>query len=132
MSERGRSIARIVALQSKVKTLAAARLALAEAAKAEIAANREALDAFVDGAALTGALAVQAIGQARRLARREAEAENRRLPLAAARQQAETRLKLAERVAETIGREEEAAAERQALEHLIEAAVGREPAEEAP
>lgn len=129
MTDRQRSIARVVALQGKMQTIAAARLAAAEAQQREIVANREALQAFVAGAELTGALAVHAIAATRTLAAREMDADARRKALADARQAVETRLKLAERLAETLDREEAAAAERRALERLIEEAVGRPPTE---
>lgn len=130
MTDRQRSLARVVALQGKMQTIAAARLAAADAQKREIAASREALQAFVAGAELTGALAVHAITATRALVAREADAEARRASLAEARQAVETKLKLAERLAETVDREEAAAAERRALERLIEEAVSRPPAEE--
>lgn len=129
MTDRQRSLARIVALQGKMQTIAAAKFATADAQQREIAASREALQAFVAGADLTGALAVQAITATRGLVAREAEAEARRKTLAETRQAVETRLKLAERLAETIDRETAAAAERRALERLIEEAVARPPAE---
>ncbi len=129
MTDRQRSLARVVALQGKMQTIAAAKLAAADAQKREIVASREALQDFVAGAELTGALAVHAITATRALVAREAEAEARRKSLAEARQAAETKLKLAERLAETIDREEAAAAERRALERLIEEAVARPPAE---
>lgn len=130
MTDRQRSLARVVALQGKMQTIAAARLAAADAQKREIAASREALQAFVAGAELTGALAVHAITATRALVAREADAEARRASLAEARQAVETKLKLAERLAGTVDREEAAAAERRALERLIEDAVSRPPAEE--
>lgn len=129
MTDRQRSIARVVALQGKMQTIAAARLAAAEAQQREIVADREALQAFVAGAELTGAFAVHAITTTRALVAREADADARRKTLAEARQAVETRLKLAERLAETLDREEAAAAERRALERLIEEAVARGPAE---
>lgn len=130
MTDRQRSIARVVALQGKMQTIAAARLAAAEAQQREIVADREALQAFVAGAELTGAFAVHAITTTRALVAREADADARRKTLAEARQAVETRLKLAERLAETLDREEAAAAERRALERLIEEAVARGPAED--
>lgn len=125
MTDRQRSIARVVALQGKMQTIAAAKLAAADAQHREITTSRQALQAFVATAELTGALAVHAITATRALVSREAEAESRRKSLAEARQAVETKLKLAERLAETLGREEAAAAERRALERLIEEAVTR-------
>lgn len=129
MTERQRSLARVVALQGKMQRIAAAKLATADAQQREIAASREALQAFVASADLTGALAVHAITATRALVAREAEAEAHRKSLAEARQAVETKLKLAERLAETVDREEAASAERRALERLIEEAVARPPAE---
>lgn len=129
MTDRQRSIARVVALQGKMQTIAAAKLAAADAQHREIATSREALQAFVATADLTGALAVHAITATRALVAREAEAESRRKALAEARRKVETKLKLAERLAETLDREEAAAAERRTLERLIEEAVARPPTE---
>lgn len=129
MTDRQRSIARVVALQGKMQTIAAAKLAAADAQHREIAASREALQAYVATAELTGALAVHAITATRVLVAREADAASRRKSLAAARQTVETKLKLAERLAETLKREDAADAERRALERLIEEAVTRGPAE---
>ncbi len=116
---------RIVALQTKLQTMATARLAAAETRKNEIVEAREALQSFVEANALTGPLAIRAIETARRLAARETEAERRRLVMAEARQKAEARLKLAERAEAALARDERTAAERKALERLIEEAVAQ-------
>ncbi|MBE7204150.1 MAG: hypothetical protein INR70_41035, partial [Parafilimonas terrae] len=50
MRERERAIARVVALQGKVKALRTARLAAAEATKAALVAERDALQDWIEGA----------------------------------------------------------------------------------
>lgn len=129
MSERRRSIGRLIALQERREQLATARLAGAEAEKAAILLKREAVLTFLDGASLSGAMAVLAMRRMRDLAAQEAVAEARRAAMSKQRQDAGVRVKLARRIGEPVVRQERESAERRALEQLIEAAVSRDAAQ---
>lgn len=125
MSERLRSMQRIVAVQAQRKRLAEWRLAAIETRKAAVVAARADLAAFVEDANLAGPLATLALGQHRRLAEREAQTEAERVRQLTAVQAAERRHRLAERITEAAAAEDRVAEERRSLERLIESTVGR-------
>lgn len=121
MSERLKSLRRIQAVHKRLADMAEWKLAAAERAKADVAAERAALESFVAGVLPTGAFATLAGRTAVRLANREALAEHRRAELASSKIQAETRLELADRFLQKLAAEERDAEERRRLEALIEA-----------
>ncbi len=125
MTDRLKSVKRILAVQVQVKRMAEIELAATERRKGALDTARKDLVAFVEtlhGAAGMGLVATR---QGSRLAKRETDAEAARLKQAAALATIQARLKLAERVNEAVGREERAAGERRELERLIEVFAGR-------
>jgi hypothetical protein len=125
MSERSKSLKRIVALQAQRKQLAAWRLQAGERRRAEVEAAQTALDGFVAQAELAGPLASVALKQARCLAERHAAVTQEQARLTLQMQAAERRHRLAERIADAVATEERAAAERHSLEQLLEATLAR-------
>ena len=126
MSERLRSLRRILAVQSQRKRLAEWALAAAETRKAAVGIERTELRGFVEAENLTGALAGLALDQTRRLAERDAEAGRDVGRQRDALQAAERRHRLAERLTEAVAAENRIVAERRSLEQLIEDAVARD------
>lgn len=129
MSERLRSLERIVALQAQRKRMAAWKLAAVERHRAEIEAARHNLDGFVADANLAGPLATVALKHTRRLAEREAAAKQEQARLTLHLQAAERRHKLAERIAGNVAAEERVVAERHTLEQLLDAYMSRSDAD---
>ena len=126
MSERLRSLRRILAVQAQRKRLAEWALAAAETHKAAVGMERTELRGFVEAENLTGPLAGLALDQTRRLAERDAEAGRDVGRQRDAVQAAERRHRLAERLAEAVAAENRIEAERRSLEQLIEDAVARD------
>lgn len=126
MSERLKSMQRIVAMQAQRKRLAEWALAAAETRKASIGVARTELGTFVQDENLTGPLASLAMIQTRRLAEREAEAGAEVGRQRQAVQAAERRHRLAERLTEAVAADHRVEAERRGLEQLIESAVARD------
>ncbi len=128
MTDRLKSMKRILKVQDGIKRMADWRLAEAERERAEAAEAGRALAAFIDREMLTGPLATAAVAQSGRLGEREAaavlQAEAEALRDATARQ------KLAGRAVADLGRAERQRAERKDLERLVEAFAARAPAEE--
>ena len=126
MSERLRSLHRILAVQAQRKRLAEWALAAAETRKAAVGLERTELRGFVEAENLTGPLAGLALEQTRRLAERDAEAGRDVGRQRDALQAAERRHRLAERLTEAVAAENRIVAERRSLEQLIEDAVARD------
>ena len=125
MSERLRSLRRIVAVREQLARLAEWRLAASEISLRTTEAAQGALDGFLESPDLGPALGGLAQAQTRRLATRvvaEAAARDR---LQAQRRDAEQRLRSSLNLTETFARLERDKAERQDLEQLIEAATQR-------
>ncbi len=125
MNERLRALKRIRAVQQTLRDMADWKLGAAERAKADVTAARTALETYLSDAPPTGTFAAHAVRQVGRLLAREAEAEHARAALAASKLEAETRLKLAERVADTLGADERDRTERRRLEELVETMLAR-------
>jgi hypothetical protein len=125
MSERLKGIRRVQAVQAKIRDLAAWKLGAIERRQAELATARTAVEAFIASEGPTGALAGLADGTVRRLAGREAAVERQRIAVAGAAREAESRLKLADRLVDGIARDERDAQERRRLEDLVEMMLGR-------
>lgn len=125
MSDRLKSMKRIVAMQAQRKRLAEWKLAQIETRKAAVQAAQTELGAFMETAGLTGPLAIVALKQTRRLAEREAETDAERARQRAMLQAAERRHRLAERIAEAAAAEDRMVRERRGLEALIMDAVAR-------
>ncbi len=126
MTDRLKSMKRILKVQDGIKRMADWRLAEAERERAEAAEAGRALAAFIDREMLTGPLATAAVAQSGRLGEREAAAVLR----AEALRDATARQKLAGRAVADLGRAERQRAERKDLERLVEAFAARAPAEE--
>lgn len=126
MSDRLKSMKRIVAVQAQRKRLAEWKLLEIEGRKASVVTAQKELGAFMEHADLVGPLAIAALKQTRRLAEREAAIEQEKLRQTAAVQAAERRHRLAERITEGVAAEDRMLAERRSLEQLIESAVARE------
>ena len=125
MSARLRSMRRILGVQAQIKRLAEWDLAAAEQRQRDIEAQRQALDALIDGGDLSGALATAALRHRRKVQGREQEAEQERAAKALATRDAQARCRLAERLVADLDGQDRAARERQDLEWLIESAAGR-------
>ncbi|MDX7950358.1 hypothetical protein P7D22_04095 [Lichenihabitans sp. Uapishka_5] len=130
MSDRLKSMQRIVAMQAQRKRLAEWKLIEIENRKAALVTARTALGDFVETESLVGPLAVLALRQTRRLAEREADTGIERDRQRGEVQAAERRHRLAERITETVAAEDRVVEDRRSLEVLIEGAVARQQAEE--
>ena len=127
MSDRLRSLQRILALQAQMKQVAEWKLATLERRKAALAVAQDELTAFVDEGDATGRLASLAIGQARRLASRATQIEEARSRQVDATFEVQRKHRLAEdRAAEAL-RDERDQSERKTLLELIEMQIGRPP-----
>jgi hypothetical protein len=125
MTDRLKSMKRILKVQDQLKRSADWRLAEAERASAEIGEAKAELWRFMDETMLTGPFAAAAVAQARRLETRGTEAarvvETERIAM----QEATARQKLVAKALDTLTREDAAARERKALERLIEGFAAR-------
>lgn len=121
MSERLKSMRRVLAVQAQAKRIAEWKLATIEQRKALLDQARLALGDFMDGGELTGALAGVALKQAKRITERQAIVELDRQRQLDRTQNAQRSHKLAERVTEAVAKDERAAEARRALEALIDA-----------
>ncbi|HEX4766137.1 MAG TPA: hypothetical protein VH414_07645 [Lichenihabitans sp.] len=128
MSERLDAMRRLMRLQGQVKRLAEARLAEAEAERREIEAAQRDLDAFVGEAPVAGKLASLVVVQRRRLGAQAVLAGQKVDRQAQETREARTRLKIAERMAETLGAEDRQLQERKEFERLLDGMMGRKPA----
>ena len=121
MNDRLVGMKRILKVQDQVKRMADWRVADAERHKREIEDAQRALAAYLDDAALEGALAAAAVAQTRRLVRRgTAAAESLAAETEAARQ-AQGRQKLVARFVDALTHDDRTARERKDLDVLIEA-----------
>lgn len=125
MSDRLKSMQRIVAMQAQRKRLAEWKLAEIETRKAAVQMAQTELGTFMEAADLTGPLAIVALKQSRRLAARDVETAAERDRQRATLQAAERRHRLAERIAEAAAAEDRMLRERRGLEALIMDAVAR-------
>ena len=129
MSERLDAMRRLMRLQGQVKRLAEARLAEAEAERREIEAAQRDLDAFVGEAPVAGKLASLVVVQRRRLGAQAVVAGQKVDRQAQETREARSRLKIAERMAETLGAEDRQLQERKELERLLDGMMGQTRAE---
>ena len=121
MNDRLVGMKRILKVQDQVKRIADWRVADAERHKRDIEDAQRALAAYLDDAALEGALAAAAVAQTRRLVRRgTAAAESLAAETDTARE-AQGRLKLVSRLVDALAHEDRTARERKDLDFLIEA-----------
>ncbi len=128
MTDRLKSMKRILKVQDGIKRMADWRLAEAERERAEAAEAGRAIAAFIDREMLTGPLATAAVAQSGRLGEREAAAVLR--AEAEALRDAMARQKLAGRAVADLDRAERQRDERKDLERLVEAFAARTPAGE--
>lgn len=125
MSERLKSMQRVLAVQAQAKRIAEWKLATIDQRKTVLDQARLALGDFMDGGELTGALAGVALTQAKRIAERQAIVDLDRQRQFDRTQKAQRSHKLAERMTETVAKDERAAEDRRALEALIDAFMTR-------
>ncbi len=125
MSDRLKSMERVVAVQAQVKRMAEWKLAAIEQRKAALVTAQRELASFLDDGAFMGPFATVALKQSDRIAQREAVAEHDRQRQAALTQKAQASHKLAEQMTDAVAKDERAAEERRALESLIEAHLAR-------
>ncbi len=130
MTDRLKSMKRILKVQDGIKRMADWRLAEAERERAEAAEAGREIAAFIDREMLTGPLAIAAVAQSGRLGERVAAAVLRAEAEAEALRDATARQKLAGRAVADLGRAERQRAERKDLERLVEAFAARAPAGE--
>ena len=129
MSERLDAMRRLMRLQGQVKRLAEVKLAEAEAARRDIKAAQRDLDAFVGEAPVAGKLASLVVVQRRRLGAQAVLAAQQVDRQAEETREARSRLKIAERMAETLGAEDRRLEERKAFERLLDGMMGQKSAE---
>ncbi len=129
MSERLDAMRRLMRLQGQVKRLAEVKFAEAEAERRETEAAQRDLDAFVGAAPVAGKLASLVVVQRRRLGAQAVLAAQQVDRQAEETREARSRLKIAERMAETLGAEDRRLQERKAFERLLDGMMGRTSAE---
>ncbi len=127
MTDRLKSMKRLARVQTQVKRLAEADLLAAENRKSELDAAVLGLEAFTRDPDLSHGLASMAMRQRRRLATRQIDAEQSLAAQTEVTREARARVKLVERMVETIGQDEARVEERRDLERLIEAMANRDP-----
>ncbi len=125
MTDRLKSLRRVLKVQDQLKRSADWRLAEAQRVVAEVAASKVELARFRDGELLTGPLGVAAAVQARRLDARGIDAEAAEAAETQAMRDATARQKLVAKGVETLARDEAAARDRKDLERLIESFTAR-------